>query len=148
MRHEVYEGNGVRFRYPIDWTVGEQSQGQESTITVESGETAFWSITVFRDAPELERIVESAVDAFREEYDDLDVYPVDARVCSTDAVARNLEFFCLELTNSAFLRAFHTDRVTALVLYQATDHELPDCRETLEAITASLECGADDVELF
>jgi hypothetical protein len=58
-----------------------------------------------------------------------------------------VEFVCLELVNSAFLRAFRLGESSALVLYQGTDHELEDTRPILEEISASLQWEADE-DLF
>lgn len=137
---ELYRSHGVKFRFPGDWALNEQRTGSEEvTVTVSSPETSFWSLSLYFDRPDPEALIETAVDAFRDEYDELDDYPVECRVCRRPATGRDLEFVCLELINSAFLRAFRTPRFSALVLYQGTDHELADTREILEGITASLQ---------
>jgi len=133
-----YDHGGIRFRYPNDWTLTEQHHGDESVITVQSPETAFWSISIFRDRPFAEHVMESALDAFRDEYAEFDVYPSSQTIRGHDAVARDIEFVCLELLNSAFLRAFETDRATVLILYQANDSELESLRTVMEHISASL----------
>jgi hypothetical protein len=137
---EVYSEHGVGFRYPAAWELAEQRAGKEVTITVSSPETSFWSIVVCFDAPRPEDLIESALEAFRDEYEELDIYPAEASLCQRPTVARDLEFVCLELINSAFLRAFRAGSVSVLVLYQGTDLELEDTQETLEAISVSLSC--------
>ena len=72
-----------------------------------------------------------ALNAFREEYEELDIYPVAETICHRESIARDLEFVCLEMMNSAFLRAFKTDGFTVLILYQGTDRELEITREQL-----------------
>ena len=90
--------------------------------------------------------METALDAFREEYAELDIYPVVETICHRESIARDLEFVSLELINSAFLRAFRTDHFTALILYQGTDKELELTREQLEKISLSLQCEGDKLD--
>ena len=60
------------------------------------------------------------------------------RLFGTAAEGLDVEFVCLELVNTATLRALESDDFTALVLYQGTDHELEATRALLEGITSSL----------
>ena len=78
--NETYEGNGIRFRYPASWELVEQEEGESTSITVASPETSFWSVSIFRDGPSPEQVVASAVEAFREEYDEVDVYPSEEKM--------------------------------------------------------------------
>ena len=59
-------------------------------------------------------------------------------ITGENAAGRDIEFVCLELVNSAVLRAVATPERTILVLYQGTDHELEDTRRMMERITESL----------
>jgi len=128
----IYAAHGVRFRYPDDWDLTEQQTESNVTITVSSQETSFWSLTLFFDRLQPEQVLETALDAFRNEYDDIDVYPAETMLGRVGNLARDVEFVCLELINGAFLRVFRTGRFTAVVLYQGTDHELKETREMLE----------------
>ena len=144
MTHEIYRSHGVRFQYPDYWELTEQRQENELSITVSSPETSFWSLTLLPDGPSPDEIMASAMVAFEDEYEELDIYPSEASICDRRSVARDVEFVCLELVNSAFLRAFRLGERSALVLYQGTDHELEETRETLEEITSSLHCEEDE----
>ena len=136
---EVYQAHGIEFRYPSDWNLGEERSENEISISVASSETSFWSLTLFFDSPRPEDLIESALDAFRGEYDEFDIYPTEAEWCRQTSVACELEFVCLELLNSAFLWAFRTENFSALVLYQGTDQELVETKEILQEISASLQ---------
>ena len=59
-------------------------------------------------------------------------------------MARDVDFVCFELINSAFIRSFQTERFTVLVLYQGFDAELETTRPLLEAISASLAFAVED----
>ena len=142
--NEVFRGYGVRFRYPPYWELNEEKSEQQISVTVASAETSFWSLSLFFDRPLSEDLLESAVEVFRDEYEECDIYPTESVVCHRTSVARDAEFVCLELVNSAFLRAIETNQFTALILYQGTDTELQETKEMLEEITASLECDGDE----
>src|SRR5271170_7535985 len=108
----AYEGYGIRFRYPGTWSLSEQEQDRLTSITVDSPETSSWSVSLFFDHPSPEDVLDSAVEAFREEYDEVDVYPVEAKMAKHASVARDVDFVCFELISSAFLRAFRAERFT------------------------------------
>jgi hypothetical protein len=135
---ETYKGHGIRFRYPASWELVEQEDGESTSITVASPDTSFWSVSLFPEGPSPEQVVASAVEAFREEYDEVDVYPSEEKMGDRPGTALDVDFVCFELINSAFLRSFQTDRLTVLVLYQGFDGELAETRPLLEAISASL----------
>lgn len=138
-----YEQGGISFEYPDDWEVDRADPEQSGTITVCSPETSFWCLSLFSDRPPVDSVLEAAVDAYRDEYDEVDVYaiaagPESGELCGLEAVGRDVEFVCLEMVNTAVLRAVATDRGTMLVLFQGTDHELAVTRQSLEKITRSL----------
>ena len=141
---EVYEGHGIRFRYPAAWQLAEQEDGKSTCITVSSPETSFWSISLFPEGPSPEQVIASAVEAFRDEYDEVDVYPSDVQTGNRAGAAIDVDFVCFELISSAFLRSFRTNGLTVLVLYQGFDGELTETRPILEVISASLALEGED----
>ena len=142
----IYDSNGVQFRFPQHWELHEERFDDQLTITVSISETSFWTLSLFSSALQENELMETALDAFREEYEELDIYPVVETICHRESIARDLEFVCLELINSAFLRAFRTNNFTALILYQGTDQELEMTREPLEKISFSLQCEGDELD--
>jgi len=141
---EIYQGHGISFRYPTGWELTEQEDDEAISITVASPETSFWSISLFHDGPSPQEVLESAVEALREEYAEADIYPSMARIGKRPGVARDVDFVCFELINSAFLRSFQTERFTVLVLYQGFDGELEMTRALLEAISTSLAFAGEE----
>lgn len=136
----IYDAHAVRFRYPEDWLLSEAESDAEVSLTVSSPATSFWSLTLYFAQPDVEELIEAAVEAFRAEYEELDAYEVSGRLCERPAIGRDIEFVCLELLNTAYLRAFRTDRFTVLVLYQGTDSELEQTLPLMEDISNSLWC--------
>jgi hypothetical protein len=139
----IYQSHGVRFRYPQDWELSEQQEAEQISITVSSPLTAFWTLTLFPDCPDPGDIVAAALDAFYEEYDELDDYPSKIWLCKRPTVARDVDFVCLELLNSAGIRAFRAQAFTVLVLFQFTEGERDETGRILERITLSLSCPGE-----
>ncbi|MCA9097395.1 MAG: hypothetical protein KDA36_03380 [Planctomycetaceae bacterium] len=142
----TYSAHGVRFQFPSDWGVQEQSQENELLITVSSQETSFWSLGLFFELPSPEHVVQTVLRALEDDYPEIDIYESQSVVLDQKGVSCDVEFVCMELINSAWIRAFQTPRFTALVMYQSTDYELESALPILEAITNSLECNFDVVD--
>ena len=141
----VFEGHGIRFEYPEDWILHEQSSPEEITLTVQSPESSFWSVTLILDRPDPRRVIETILETFREEYSEIDVYPSDVRLGDQPTESCELDFVCHDLIGSAFLRAAVAPDFTLLVLYQGADLELDDTQPLLEKINNSLTWDADDL---
>jgi hypothetical protein len=135
---QLFSKHGVQFRYPPGWEVSEQREEGQITITVSSPHTSFWTLTLLTGRPEPEDIVTAVLDAFEEEYDELDIYPSKARIGRRPTVARDIDFVCLELLNVARVRAFRLPDFTVMLLYQGTDGEFAEAGPILERITKSL----------
>jgi len=134
----LYDSNGITFRYPENWILSQQNHENEFTVSVNSPNTAFWSVFLFKDHPNPKHVIETATETLRTEYDEIDLYPTTAKMCERETVARDIEFVCLELINSAFLRAFETDEFTVFVMFQANDAELESVKDVMNSICASL----------
>jgi hypothetical protein len=142
---EVYDRHGITFHYPADWEVSEQEQGDECLITVSGPGTSFWSVGLFRDRPSPDLVLETALAAFKDEYPDLDSYEADDELLSQPTLGYDIEFFCLELVNTARIRSFLAQDFTVLVLCQADDTELETSNRLFEEMSRSLDCElADD----
>jgi hypothetical protein len=151
---QLYAQHGVQFRYPPGWEVSEQRDDGQISITVSSPHTSFWTVTLLADCPDPDDIITAVLDAFEEEYDELDIYPSTAQIGRRPTVARDIDFVCLELLNVARVRVFRVPDYTVMVLYQGTDGEFPEAGPILERITRSLaftaegalDTGADEDE--
>ncbi|MEQ8854253.1 hypothetical protein [Gimesia sp.] len=138
---KLFNEYGISFEYPDDWELTKQVDEEhgEIQISVSSEESSFWLISLYMVDIPPEELLNRSLEVFREEYEEVDVYKTDVKLAGKTCLARDLEFVCSELINSAFLRVFETDLFTAFVLYQGTDQELANTRKDLEAISASLD---------
>jgi hypothetical protein len=135
-----YDHHGVRFQFPADWTLTEQSNDDEITISLQSDGTTFWTLMLFAARPDPEEILDTVVAAFQQDYEEVDVLTAIESISGLPALGQDLDFVCYDLVNSAAVRTFQTSEATVMVLSQGTDHELKETQSQLDAITASLQC--------
>lgn len=143
-----FDNFGVQFQYPENWELEEQADDQEAMISLQSPGTAFWSLTLYYERPEPDAVIDSAISAYSEEYEEHDIYPLEANLCQRETVGKEVEFVCLELVNKATVQSFLTDRFTAVLITQSTDYEGDEIRKTLEAISMSLTCDENMFDFF
>jgi hypothetical protein len=135
----VYEKLGIRFQYPENWTLDEIEalEGNDS-VTVYSPGGGFWSIMIHPQGTPPAELVDAALEAMREQYDELDVESVAETIAGRELVGYDMHFFCLDLTNTALVRGFATEQGTYVVFYQAEDIEFSGIELVFRAITLSL----------
>lgn len=133
-----YKDHGVVFVYPDIWQLQEQMDDEDVIIQVSASETCFWTLRILPGCPAPPQVVNSCVTAFEEEYDDLEVAETSCSLAEMPAFSRDLDFFCLELTNSVGLRSVRTNDFTLLVWWQGTQHELAEFRPIIEQMTLSV----------
>tara|TARA_R110002072_G_scaffold303141_1_gene495734 strand:- start:55385 stop:55960 length:576 start_codon:yes stop_codon:yes gene_type:complete len=145
----VYEEHGIRFEYPDNWELSHEHHDEDFSVTIESEGTAFWMLSVLQGRPVAEDVIEAALESFRMEYEPVDVYESQDSICLLPTVAKDVDFYELEMVNHARLLACETDSTTIFVLLQMSDTERAGAEPLLKAITESLMCelsdGADGV---
>jgi hypothetical protein len=141
---QTYSEHGIHFLYPPDWKLHREIQGATVAISVTSPETTFLTIWLMQERPNPQTMLDSALDAFEEDYDSVDLYRSETEICEYPSLKCDVEFVSLELINSATIYALRTGRFSVLILGQGTDHELEHSRPILEAMIDSFECDVDD----
>jgi hypothetical protein len=92
--------------------------------------------------------LKEAVQAFRDEYEELDEYPQSGTLSGEPAEGCNLEFVSLELINCVFLRARVAGGRTLFVMAQVTDHERSSYEDVFQAISNSLKVDPDEERII
>lgn len=133
---------GISFQYPDNWTLDEEDAlaGRQS-VTVYSPGGAFWSVAVHPRSADPARLAQGAFDAMRQEYEELDAEESREVIAGHQTVGYDLNFFALDLTNTAQVRCLQTDRATYSIFCQAEDREFAEIERVFQAITASLLSG-------
>lgn len=129
---------GLEFDYPDSWSVDTDTvDGGAPAVTAQAPDGGFWSISVHPCGTDLELLTQAVARQMREEYRDL-----DTEVASDEVVGRLLSgfdfnFYCLDLTNTAHVRALATPAATYVVFCQAEDREWDRISPVFAAMTAS-----------
>lgn len=135
----VYDKMGIRFVYPDNWVLDDQQALEgEQAVSVHSPGGAFWSITLHPATIEPKELAATALAALKQEYPDSEAEPVDDVIAGVATSGFDLNFFYLDFTNTALIRAFRTPTSSCLVLCQAEDREYAQMGKVFEAITTSL----------
>ncbi|MEX0939081.1 MAG: hypothetical protein WDZ59_14555 [Pirellulales bacterium] len=135
----VFDNQGVRFQYPENWTLEwQESDTTDPSVSVFSPGGAFWTLSIHPPGTETARLVQVVLDALREEYQELDAQEAVDSIGDTEMIGYDVNFYCLDLCNTAVVRGFHTRRASYVLLCQAEDREFERVREVFRAMTTSL----------
>jgi hypothetical protein len=135
----VYDKLGIRFLYPDNWTLDEEDAltGNQA-VTVYSPGGAFWSITLHPLATDPGELAVAALQAIKAEYQDSESEPAHQDLGGQALKGFDVNFFYLDLTNTALIRGFRLHDATCLVLCQSEDREFAQVGPVFDAITTSL----------
>jgi hypothetical protein len=138
-----YQNHGIRFEYPDDWMLTQEEQDATVNIHLQTPGLAFWTLTLLPTTNNVIEVVEATVDAFEEEYDQVDRYDRSVEFDGVRTAGCDLDFVCLDLVNSACVRAIALAESTALILFQGEDRVWETYREQFNSVTASLLVDAE-----
>jgi hypothetical protein len=133
-----FKQDGVVFQYPSDWRLEREETESGWTATVQSPQTAFLVVSVNSDGPPPKQTAQTALEALRSEFPDLDAEPRVDTLAGRTAIGHDVNFFSLDLSNTAWTRSRSIADGTLLVWWQANDLDLPELGPVLNAILASL----------
>jgi hypothetical protein len=134
-----FDDMGVRLKFPENWKLEREESEEGWTISIQSPDTAFLMLSFREDMPSTNAMAETALDALREEYPELEADECIESLAGQPAVGHNIRFFSFDLTNTCWTRSFYSARGTMLVLCQLNDLELEKNEPILKAICASIE---------
>ncbi|MBS0210242.1 MAG: hypothetical protein JSS27_14955 [Planctomycetes bacterium] len=135
----VYDKLGIRFLYPENWQLDETDMIEgNNSVTVYGPDGTFWTILAHPAGLEQQDLIEAALEAMHEEYTDLDEEPYHDVVGGKEVWGADLNFYCLDLTNTAWLRSYATDEGTYLVLCQGEDRAFERVAGVFDGMLQSL----------
>lgn len=132
-----FDEEGIRFRYPESWQLERQDNEDGWTVTLQSPETAFLMVCLRQDQPDPVKIADTALEALREEYEDLEADDCVELLAGKSAVGHDIRFFSFDLTNTCWTRSFYSPNGTVLVMAQVNDLEHATNEPLLRAICKS-----------
>ena len=135
----TYQQNGIELLYPDNWkVVDEQPLSDPPTVTLQSPGTGYWNLTIYPDSQEPEDLTAETVNAMREEYDPIEVEPVECSFGNQLAGGYQMEFYCLDFIVKARTIALRTTSQTLLFVYQAEDREFKELEPIFAALVVSV----------
>jgi hypothetical protein len=140
---QQFDDRGVHFQYPEGWRLEREDGETGWTVSVQSPQTAFLLISVDEGMPSTEEVAETALEALRSEYPELEADDRVDTIAGQPALGHDIQFFSFDLTNTCWTRAFYSEVGTVLVMWQANDLELDAYEPVLRAMCASLRVDAD-----
>jgi hypothetical protein len=135
-KHFVEDGISVSF--PESWRLEREESDEGWTVLLQSPGTAFVTITFDGSMPPAEDMAETALEAMRAEYPNLEAEPAIETLGGQMAIGHDMQFFSFDLTNTCWTRSLYGDAGTVLVLCQTSDLDLETYEPVLRAICASL----------
>jgi hypothetical protein len=133
---------GLSFQYPDNWAVDvSDAAGRHAAVTVHSPDGGFWSVSGHAAGGPPDTLARAVLGQMREEYRDLDAEPGVDEVAGHVLPGFDMNFYCLDLTNTARVRTLATPRVIYLIFCQAEDREWDRIAPVFAAMTASLVAG-------
>lgn len=139
----VYDKLGIHFQYPDSWRLDEtEALAGENSVAVYSPGGAFWSVMIHAPHQELQALADAALETMKGVYDELDAEVVRETVLGVELLGYDMNFYCLDLTNTALVRACMTPGGAYLILCQADDREFEQVAGVFQAITHSLLASA------
>jgi len=133
-----FQEDGIAFQYPENWRLDRESTDEGWTVLVQSPDTAFLVVSFDPNLPTTEEMAETALEALREDYPELESEPHVDTLAGQMAVGHDIRFFSFDLTNTCWTRSFYSDAGTILVMCQTNDLEMEKNEPVLRAICASL----------
>lgn len=135
----LFECDGIRFQYPENWKLEREESETGWTVSLQSPATAFLVLSLDAEMPDLDNVADTALEAMREVYPELEAEECVDSVGGQPAVGHDIRFFSLDLTNTCWTRSFYSPGGTVLLMCQVNDLESEMNEKVLRAICASLQ---------
>ena len=135
---------GLAFDYPDNWSVDiSDSGGRHAAVTVQSPEGAFWSVSGHAPGGDTSELAAAVLGQMTDEYRELDSETAEDEVAAHRLLGYDMNFYCLDLTNTAQVRTLETPAAIYLLFCQAEDRDWDRLAPVFAAMTASFVAGLD-----
>lgn len=129
---------GLAFDYPDSWSIDtDVDDDTAAAVTALAPDGGFWSVSAHPPGTDPESLSLAVSQQMQEEYRDLDTEAASDDVAGRLLHGFDFNFYCLDLTNTAHVRALATPTATYVVFCQAEDREWDRISPVFAAMTAS-----------
>lgn len=138
---------GLAFDYPDTWSVDtDDADDRYATVTVYAPGGGFWSVSGHAPGGDPRELAAAVVVQMKQEYRDLDSEPAEDEIGGRRLTGFDMNFYCLDLTNTAQVRTLATADAIYLIICQAEDHDWTEIAAVFAAMTTSFVAAteADD----
>jgi len=133
-----FNRNGVRFEYPENWIIEEDSSPDGViTLSVSAPDGAFWSLSRQPAEADLQQLTDATTEQLREEYPDLEACPASDDLFGNSLSGADFNFSYLDLTNTAEVRCLATPTACYVIFSQAEDRDWSRLHHVFRAMTTS-----------
>ncbi|MBL8824364.1 MAG: hypothetical protein JNJ77_17385 [Planctomycetia bacterium] len=135
----LYDDEVLQFQYPENWQVERQDTEEGWTVSVQSPGTAFLLISFYTERPEVQDILQTALQAMQQDYPELEAEPVSEKWNHHATKGYDITFFSLDTVNQCQLRALRTAKASILILSQHSTFDSATHIAVLDAIRVSMQ---------
>lgn len=116
------EADKVRFAYPKNWFVQENCWSADAkAITVSSAEGYFWMVAIFPGGTDVDEASKEVLHSMRREYSNLEETPAYRIIADKFLTGYEMNFFYLDMVNSAVVLGTETETRTYVLYWQFCD---------------------------
>jgi hypothetical protein len=135
----VYDKSGIHFLYPENWALDEQEGADgEILVTLTSPADGLWMLMIAPGHLDPRALSRTAMQTIKQDYEDFEAEPASETIAGTELVGFDINFYCLDLTNTALVRGFRTRDASCVIVCQAEDRDYASLAPVFRAITTSL----------
>jgi hypothetical protein len=144
MATTTYDEHGVRFEFPSNWTIEVTDDGPLTTVNLEHPDgVAFLIVTTDQSCPDPGEVADTILETLREEYPELEDDPFEEVVGERLVSGYEVQFFALDLSNTARIRSFRTPDRTISIYGQWADLVEGEVSDLADRIIRSVESSED-----
>ena len=135
----VYDKLGLKFLYPENWKLIDDSTDSPQVITLETPDgSTTWSVHVFPAETDGDLVLKETLDSLKETYEDLEIAPHSLPLGELEATGVEAMFYCLDFLIRAQLHFLQTPDNLLLFWVQAEDRDFEKQELVFKAISTSL----------
>lgn len=133
-----FHEDGLSFRYPADWKLEHERADNGWTVTLQSPGAGFAVVQMDYNMPDPRQMVHEALETLQGDYPTLDADAALETIAGEMALGHDVEFFSLDMLNTAWTRSFYGLAGTVFVLCQTSGADEKDYEPEMRALCASM----------
>lgn len=135
----VYDKLGLKFLYPENWKLIDDSTDSPQVITLETPDgSTTWSVHIYPQDTDGDVVLKQTLASLQETYEDLEIAPHIQKLGDLEAKGVEALFYCLDFLIRAQIHIVRTDDYMMLFWSQAEDRDFEKQQLVFQAITISL----------